>query len=273
MTSESVLMSGLLPVMNNEIEEPTRPHISVSHLNMYLRCPAQYMFRYIYRIKVPARSYLAKGKAIHKGIEHNFRQKKETHQDVKLAEVLEVTTEEFDHLKVDTQWASDENPDQIRAETISLATMYHTEIAPYIQPDLIEQRITIPLDDDLGWDLLGIIDLGDQEGFIHDTKTAKKSPTAGEADKSLQLTAYYLLYRAFTGNEPAGCKLDYLVQTKNPKVVSLESKRTERELARFQNIARTVIKAIESGNYYPNPNSMMCSEDNCDYWDLCHRDF
>jgi putative RecB family exonuclease len=267
-------MNGLLPVTVNDIaEEPARPHISVSQINMYLRCPAQYMFKYIYRIKTPARSFLTKGKAIHKGIEHNFRQKKETCQDTKLAEVLEITAAEFDDLRIDTQWDEEEDPDQIREETIALAAMYHSQIAPSIQPDLIEQRITIPLDDELGWDLLGIIDLGDQEGFIHDTKTSKKSPTAGEADKSLQLTAYYLLYRAFTGREPAGCKLDYLVQTKNPKVVSLESKRTEREITRFRNIARTVIQAIQSGNYYPNPNSMMCSKDNCDYWELCHRDF
>ncbi|TCL74196.1 RecB family exonuclease [Hydrogenispora ethanolica] len=272
MTSESALMNGLLPVMKSESEEPTRPHISVSQLNMYLRCPAQYMFKYIYGIKTPARSFLIKGKAIHKGIEHNFRQKKETHQDIKLAEVLDITTDEFDHLRIETKWTPDEKPDQIRAETIELATMYHTKIAPFIQPDLIEERITISFDE-LDWDLTGVIDLGDKQGFIHDTKTAKKSPTPGEADKSLQLTAYYLLYRAFTGKEPAGCKLDYLVQTKNPKVVSLESKRTEREIARFRNIARTVITAIDNGNFYPNPNNMMCSEENCDYWGICHRDF
>ncbi len=49
-------------------------HISATQLNMYLRCPAQYKFRYVDGIILPPKSALTKGKAVHRGQEFNYWQ-------------------------------------------------------------------------------------------------------------------------------------------------------------------------------------------------------
>ena len=249
-----------------------KAHISPSQLNMYLRCPAQYKFRYIDDIILPPRSALTRGKAVHKGQEHNYLQKMGTFQDLKLSEVQEATAAEFEALAPDTEWDKDEDQGKIKDDTISLASLYHTEVAPTIQPVLVEEKVTVEFEN-ADYSLLGFIDVLDDKGFIRDTKTAARTPGQDEADKSLQLTGYSLAHRHMMGIPEAGVKLDYLIQTKVPKAVTLESSRTERDIQRFLNIMGRVADAIRGGIYYPNPNNFLCSEKNCGYYQLCHQEF
>lgn len=80
-----------------------KPYVSPSQLNMYLRCPAQYKYRYIDNIILPPRSAITKGRAVHKGQEHNYRQKVETFQDLKLSEIQEVAAAEFETFAEETE--------------------------------------------------------------------------------------------------------------------------------------------------------------------------
>ena len=61
---------------------PKPKYLSVSQVNMYLRCPLQYMFRYIEGLKLPPKSAMTLGKSIHFGIEGNYRQKIDSHKDL-----------------------------------------------------------------------------------------------------------------------------------------------------------------------------------------------
>ncbi len=249
-----------------------KAYISPSQLNMYLRCPAQYKFRYVDQIILPPRSALTKGKAVHKGQEHNYRQKIDTFRDLKLSEVQEATAAEFEAGAQETEWESGEDVGKIKDDTISLASLYHTEVAPQVQPVLVEEKVTVEFED-ADYSLLGFIDVLDNKGFIRDTKTTARTPSEDEITKNLQLTAYSLAHRHIMGTEETGVKLDYLVQTKTPKVVSLEAKRTEQDIKRFLSIVGRVTDAIRAGSYYPNPGNFMCSEKNCGYWKLCHQEF
>lgn len=244
-------------------------HISVSQINMYLRCPAQYMFRYEQGIILPPKTPLTKGKCVHKGIEHNYSQKMDTFEDVKLEEVQDVVSTEFEVAKTETDFEG-EDPGKVKDETISLASLYHKEVAPTVQPLMIEEKVEVEMGD---YKLLGFIDVVDSDGFIRDTKTASKTPSPGEADKSIQLTAYSMAYRTVMGFEEKGVKLDYLVNTKTPKTVTLEAKRTEKDINRFLNIMNNVANAISNKIYYPNQTNYMCSEKMCGYWNLCHKEF
>lgn len=248
-----------------------KPYVSPSQLNMYLRCPAQYKYRYIDNIILPPRSAITKGRAVHKGQEHNYRQKVETFQDLKLSEIQEVAAAEFETFAEETEWEKDEDPGKAKDEAISLTTLYHTEVSPQVQPVLVEEAVSVPLDS--GYSIYGFIDVLDNQGYIRDTKTTAKTPSASEADKSLQLTAYSLAYRELMGIPEKGVILDYLVQTKTPKVVSMKSKRTKRDIKRFLAIVGGVVEAINNDIFYPNPGNFMCNEKNCGYWKLCHADF
>ena len=245
-----------------------KDYISPTQINMYLRCPAQYYFRYILGMIIPPKSALTKGKAVHKGQEVNYKQKIETHEDMKLSDLQEVVATEFETLAPETEWQPDEDPGKIKDETISLASLYHTEIAPTVQPMLVEEEILIDIP---GGKLKGYIDLVDMQEYIRDTKTASRTPSQDVISKSLQLSAYALAYRKEMDREENGVKLDYLVNTKTPKVVTLEGKRTEQDLQRFVSIATRVMDAIQKGVFYPNQDNFMCDEKNCGYWHECHK--
>lgn len=248
-----------------------KSYLSPTQINMYLRCPAQYKFRYIDGIILPPKSALTKGKAVHAGQEYNYKQKIETQKDLKLDEVKEYTAAVFEEEAQKTEWEPDEVPGKVKDETISLASLYHQEIAPKVQPILVEQQVEVPLD--TGFSVMGYIDVLDSDGFIRDTKTAARTPSEGEAEKSLQLTAYSLAHRELMGGPEKGVKLDYLIQTKQPKVVTLEAKRTEADIQRFLSIVGRVADAIQKEVFYPNPSNFMCTEKSCGYWKICHQEF
>ncbi len=263
--------SELVKTRNGAEEQKTKPHLSPSQIRLFLDCSAKYMFRYIFGIRVPIRSYFIRGRAIHKGIEHNYRQKIESHEDIGLAEVQEAAAAEFESMLAEAVWDEDEDPGKIKDTTIELVSLYHNEVAPNIQPVTAEQFFTIDLGE---YTLKGVIDLIDDGGNIRDTKSRGRTPSQREADESLQLTAYAMAYRELTGKKEQSVMLDNLVELKRgPKYVQLQSQRNEQDIRRFKNIANAVFGAIKGGAFCPNPNSMMCSEKNCNFWKICHETF
>lgn len=253
-------------------QETAKLHLSPSSLKMFLRCPASYMFRYMYRIKTQPKSYLTKGRALHKGIEVNFVQKINSHEDLPLKDVQDATADEFEKQATETAWEEGEDMGKIKDETINLATLYHAEIAPTIQPLMVEQKIVVDIPE-TDYQMVGILDLVDDQLNIRDAKHYGRTPNENDIAEDLQLTTYSFLYRGLTGKVEAGVHLDCLIETKVPKVVHLSSSRSEKDINRLLNISRTVIHAIDTGCFYPNPTGFMCSEKNCDYWQMCHRDF
>lgn len=245
-------------------------YISPTQLNMYLRCPAQYYFRYIEGLVIAPNAAMTKGWTVHKGIEENYKQKIETKKDMRLEDILEFTATVFEEKAEETEW--DEDKGKTKDEAIQLISLYHTSVAPTVQPVCVEQRIEVPLED-IGINLLGFIDLVDSEGYIRDTKTARRSPAKNAIDKNLQLSVYSLAYRKLTGRNEQGVKLDYLVQNKTPKVVTLETKRTEDDLLRLQSIIQGVVSGIKNNVFYPNIDNYLCSEKWCGYWNECHKLF
>lgn len=246
-----------------------KPHISVTQINTYIRCPLQYKFRYLDGLILPPRAALTKGKSVHKGVEHNYTQKIESHEDVKLSEVQEVVAAEFETLATETEFEKDEEPGKIKDDTVSLATLYHKEVAPTVQPIMVEKKVEVKFEN-ASYNLLGYIDVIDDKDYIRDTKTTGRTPPESDVHKSLQLTAYSMSYRTLYGKEEAGVKLDYLVQTKIPKTVQFESKRTERDIERFLKTMGMVAHAIQNNIFFPNENNFLCSAEKCGYWSMCH---
>lgn len=248
-----------------------KSYISPSQINTYLRCPAQYFFSYVQGIKIPPKSAMTKGKAVHSGIEYNYKQKIESREDLKVSEILEYTAAEFEKLAEETDWQGVDKGKE-KDSTIDLTKLYQTEVAPETQPIAVEQKIEVAFEN-TDYTLLGIIDLIDEEKRIRDTKTTARTPSEDSLQNSLQLSAYSLAYRTIKGEEETGIQLDYLVATKTPKVVKLSANRTQKEIDRFLSITGTVAHNISCQNFYPNPTNMMCSPVNCGYWEKCIQTF
>lgn len=246
-------------------------HVSPSQLAMYQRCPASYYYRYILGIITPPSAALTRGRAVHRGQEFNFRQKIESRKDLPLKEVQEFTAAAFEEEAPETDFQK-EKPGQVKDSTIELATLYHNEMAPTIQPKAVEQRVEVAFDN-TDYTLLGYIDLIDENNRIRDTKTAKQTPSKTATRDNLQLAAYSIMHRTITGENETGVSLDYLVSLKTPKIVTLEATITAADRARFLNTMASITRAIKLEVFFPNHNSFLCTPEHCGYWDQCHKDW
>lgn len=247
-------------------------HISVSQIDTYMRCPASYYYRYVRGLIIPPKAAMTRGSAVHSGIEFNYRQKMETEKDLPLAEVQEYTAAVFEEKAEETDFEG-EDPGKVKDETIDLVTVYHKEIAPEVQPRAVEERIEIAFEG-ADYTLVAILDLEDQNRMIRDTKTAGRTP--GEKDienHMLQLAAYSLAYRTTKGEEESGVGLDYLVNTKTPKVMKFRREITEEQRQSFLKIMDAVANAIAGEHFWPNRKNNLCSPKHCGFWDICHKEW
>jgi hypothetical protein len=254
-------------------------HISVSGLQMHQRCPKQYEFRYVEGLKIPPGVAQIRGRAFHGGIAHNFRQKVGTRQDLPLDEVQGATAEQVDSEFAGEVFLLPEEKtvgvSKLKAvtkdEAVRMIGKHHAEIAPAIQPVMVEQKITLrPDPEKFPAEIVGVLDLADEQDFIRDNKTASKTPNADAAQASQQLTTYALLFRAKTGRKERGVALDTVVMTKagTLSVNVQESTRDGQDIERLKNRMQIALAAIKTGIFPPaNPDSWWCSEKWCGYWD------
>ena len=247
-------------------------HISYSQISEYLRCPRYYYYHRIQGLWIPFSQHFLNGKAVHRGAEYNYDQKIETRTDLKLPEVQEVAVTYFEKEAEETEvdWG-DTNKATEKDATATLSGTYHTNVAPAIQPVLVESEFRVA-NQDSGWELLGYHDVISEFGEIRDIKTASRAPSADEADKSLQLTIQALGYAAFMDDESADhikVGLDYVVRSKTAtKAVQLASTRTKEEVLDAVSLIDSIVAAIDAEHFYPNPGSWVCGK-KCPFWGRC----
>lgn len=253
-----------------------KPQLHWSHLNMLLRCGAQYAFRYIDGLKRPPAVAMLIGSATHKGVEHNMLAKRDG-IECRAEDVSEVTAEE-----VESRWRADgvaldqeeksQGEASVRGEAkdsaVALALLHYRELAPSITPVHVERKWVIATPDTMTMDLSGTIDL-QEANILHDTKTAKRSPPAGAADGSDQLTLYAIACLKLDGRIPE-LQIDSLVKTKTPKAVIQKTVRTEDDMNVFLRRVAVVQRSIQSGIFLPAPaDSWICSEKFCGFTGVC----
>lgn len=162
-------------------------------------------------------------------------------------------------------------------KSIRLARLHHRKIAPAVCPTHIEREFVLDLAG-YNYQIAGTIDVQEGAEAIRDTKTTTRSPQETAAWESVQLSAYALAAWKHDGALPRRAVLDYLVDTKEPKVVQPERQfppATEeaRVLACFSPLLDRIavaMRAIEAGVFLPAPaDSWVCSAKYCNYWDDC----
>ena len=119
--------------------------------------------------------------------------------------------------------------------------------------------------------LRGYMDLIDctDDGIyrVIDIKTSARTPFDWQADRSLELSTYaYLLASRFGWNSCVPVSYLYLVRTKNPKVVWLNSARSRKDFQQTYSMLLSISQAIMQGNFYKNIG-MHCSW--CQHQDIC----
>lgn len=169
-------------------------HLSASALAMARRCPRQYRQRYILGRKERPGEAPVVGSAVHAGLERNFIQKIQSHQDLPVADLLDWFMDEgfvrtcFEEQEIageEIKWDTD--PDAARRRGQAMLGQYRNEVAPRIQPIAVESEVTV--DFDLPVPVVGRFDLM-QERTTLDWKTGKQKRTTPKEDWRIQAAIY-----------------------------------------------------------------------------------
>lgn len=250
--------------------------IHQSMLGMFLRCPAQFERRYIQGEIIPPGIAARRGSATHKAAEINHLQKLKSHEDLPVDSLQDAARDEYVRLVknegvfIPKDQVSEKS--KLLADGLDAATrltkVYRNILAPKIQPVMVEE--TIEVDAGLELPLVGTIDLTTEDDNLEDIKTADKSKNQSIADTSLQLTMYAGLYAHHTGRWPKKTNLRVLVNSKEPKLQTLETQRGPEDWNRLIGRIQLMIAQINSGLFPPcSPDSYSCSPTWCGYWLTC----
>jgi hypothetical protein len=197
-------MSLTLPVVPDR-GDGVWDYVSASRLNLWLKCPLAFKFRYIEGIRTPTTPNLFIGKRTHDALEVFYRRRQLG---------VRLSAEELARRIVDT-WdeavAADDMTFKTADESVAARRQVVGLVETYLQllpadeppPLAVETSLEAPLVDpvtgeDLGLPLLGIVDLvldGENGPAICDFKTSASSSPPQELAHEIQLTCYaYLLH-------------------------------------------------------------------------------
>ena len=265
-------------IKEGKIEPPSYdlplPYLSVSQVELYLKCPKQFEFRYVYGHKKPPSAALVQGKAIHnvleKGYNHIKTKKELPPEEYILDNYSDTIKEALEYDEI--VYEEDEDEKIIRKQGESLLKKWREVKAPKVSPKEVEKAFVMNV---AGVPAVGIIDLID-DNVIVDNKVVAKSWSQDRIDNSLQLT----LYSAATGlNEQ---RIDLYVKgstaalvnpnsrAKGPHIKELSSKRSRKDYMWMAEVFENVAKSISAGIFPPTtPDSWVCTKKWCGFWDMC----
>jgi CRISPR/Cas system-associated exonuclease Cas4 (RecB family) len=229
-------------------------------------CQIRWWFKYGLKMPDPATGNLALGRAVHAALGQNFAQKVETHEDLPVLGVLALFREAWSNECQQIEFRDDENPEQLAATGLALVTKYMDFLAPTVEPAAVEVRVDGEI---AGVKVRGWIDLLDVEGRVIDIKTARARPSTIEPMHKFQIATYAHLMPGASGQG----RIDTLVKTKTPQVISQNFQITTEEMRAPESLYPAAQEAMRKQRYMPNRLSMMCSRRNCSYWRLCEREW
>lgn len=255
-------------------------HVSTSQLTMFGRCARQYCFRYVeHKIRPPAVVMLVGG-GTHQGAETAMKYKVATGENQRPDDVRDAAVAAFDsRLGEDDVALDDEERSRGRVAVIGEARDRVAAAAHFwaclAQPNYwplsvesVEQRFRMPLQG--GLDLVGVVDLVTREQAVVDWKVGRRAIPQGEADTSIQLTAYALHHEYATGHAPAEVQLAVIQEAKETKHYVRRSIRNRTDYRILLRRVELLQQAKAAGIFPPcNPDNWWCSPRFCGYWREC----
>ncbi len=248
------------------------PLYSHSRLSTYEKCPLQYRYRYLDRIKRDTQSIEAfLGNRVHESLEALYRDllasKMPTLEGL-LALYQRSWAENFsDKITiVKTEFA----PDLYRKIGVECITKYYHGQYPFDDGTTLalEDRVTLALDDQGRYQLQGFIDrlVCQEQGVyeIHDYKTSSgRPPSDADLRKDRQLTIYRMaVAKRYPDAREIRLVWHYLVSGQK-----LTSDRTPEEIERQRCHMIGLIDTIEGTKEFPPKVSALCGW--CEYRDIC----
>lgn len=242
------------------------PEYHQSSIGMFLKCPRQYMYRYLMNLVLPPKSALTLGRAVDSAVTHNFTQKIETEKDLKVTDVLDVYSSTFDKEAKDTEWEG-EDPGEQKDLGYKMLNVYHEVAAPKIQPATVQDAFRIEFEE---FAFGGTLDLTDKQNFVRDTKTSKTNYDENAVSDSIQATMYDFAFETKYGKKPRGFKFDVITKHKIPRYQEVSGQVSNGQRDRLFESVNIMHAEIKDGRFqYAPEGAWWCSKSWCGYWDRC----
>ena len=242
--------------------------LSPSQVRTWMDCPAKGMFHYVLGLPERIHTNLAIGLAVHEGIGCSMNFKLESGEDLPTVEVQEIVRGRWNEIVADPLFNlhPDQDAGELGKSAEELAAIYMREAAPSIQPIAVEMKVTGEI---AGVRVRGKIDILDENGVIHDTKTCAQTPSDLTSENRFQMATYVALTPGATGE----VQIDSLVKLKKSKLVQIARQIDQQDMLALERLYPQAQKLARSGVYRPNRTSMLCSKKNCSYWRECEAEY
>jgi len=251
-----------------------KEHVSVTQLNMFLRCPRQYQHRYVEDIKKPPKWHMVTGKSGHKALEYNNIFKMAIGEPSKFSDMRDVYYSAWEESEASEEKIifGEVKSNEAKKKGEDVLVEYYTKSKDVRKiPLQVEQELTLEIPEE-DTKIFGIADVIYSDD-LKDYKFSKKTPALATLFNSIQLPIYGLAHKATYGEYPKNLSFDYSIFTKVPKIATFDFTRTESFYANTYKEIIKIIKAIkmfmQAGFFNRNTNNYMCSPNDCGYWDMC----
>lgn len=251
-------------------------HISPSQVDTFYRCSEAWRRRYIEGHKIPPAIAMCVGSGTHGAAEYNFKAKIVDKIDRPLDDCIDAAVTEYNSRISSGVFLTREEatrPGQTMGEAkdqmVSMVSTWHGEIAPIVNPLLVEQRMHVQ-PEDLSVPLLGYIDVIDEDWTIRDLKTSKSRWQQKKAERETQPTIYTKMVQLQAGKDNIPFAYDILVKNKKPTTQTIYTTRDQSDWNAIVLKIENMLRQIKAGNFGPaSSDSWMCNPDFCGYFSSC----
>jgi RecB family exonuclease len=245
--------------------------LSPSQVRSFMDCSAKWWYKYGLNLPDPKGSSLVRGIVTHRMVEIFLRAKASGASPVP-EDLAGVFDQIWDEQVSEGSFQPDEDLEKLKAQTATLTRMYLDEVAPNIEPAVIDGQPAIEMrvsGEIAGVKVRGIVDLLDAKGRICDLKTAARKPSGVAADYAFQIATYAEIAPQVSGE----AQLVTLVATKTPQLVTMTYSVSEADRQQTRAIYPRVQDAMRAGAVLPNRGSNLCSRKHCNFWAACEAEY
>jgi RecB family exonuclease len=239
--------------------------LSFSAVRAYQSCPLRYFFRYVAGLpEHTVSASLIFGAAVHRAIEHHFRELLVGNPPPTVEELLAEYHGEWQQRDVD--------PVRLGrgVDLASLTDLAQRLLTAFLVSDVARPQGTIlAIEEELRGgvipglpDLLGSVDLiveTPEELVIKDWKTSRSRWSTEQVDEAAeQLLLYSELVGDFAPGKPVRMEFAVLTKTKEVAIQRHSKLAKPQQVDRMKRVVEQVWRAIEAEHFYPAPTPLAC---------------
>ena len=263
--TEPLFATGLTPWAGTLPE-----HISPSAAKSYLSCSLKFYFERVACIRRKTPTALHLGKAVHAALQafHLARWRGADDSPETIAAAYDQAFHRLERDEGPVKFKNDADREKVRLDGLRVVAAYLDS------PEAMKEKpraVEVPLKEEiagLSVPLTGAMDLVEGNYTPVDFKSAATKPDKAHAafDHEIQLVSYQLLLEAI-GESPPSLDLVFLVKTKTPQIIRVQSPPADaHRKRRVVALLETAVEGIAAGRHHPQPG-MHCSW--CQYRNEC----